>query len=430
MEPYTLEMDEKKSSANLAALILFTSFMTVMAYLFTKTTLTFIDFHNATEMKDIEGELDDEEEDVEEEGEDEGEAVEGEDEGEAADDEGEEDAEKEEVEGEDAKEFLVEDIDDMPPLETGEDDMPSLIPVYEPFTITREREVDLSGNLRPWTPLPMDDAVLNEVEKVNKQMNILNSDFTHFVDTTHETSTLVTMQIEELRLQLKTFATHEAVDLLCEQIHQLNQKNKFDDVSAVIAEMRTQMATFSTKESLVSLTQEVSSLKVQVSQMITDMTALMDKMNVVDSLTIEKDVRQAWFGKSSGTADASGSALMVDVGLTIRITYDKAQSVNENKSWLTAAKKDDRESHRDGLIGYVDTEAWYVDPVKKTAVKRYHKNEWSGDCVDVHIEVDFSNVAPASLAYMVGNKGIPFAKILTYLYEKKKIVWERQLLSA
>ena len=430
MEPYTLEMDDTKSSANLAALILFTSFMTVMAYLFTKTTLTFIEFHNATEVKDIEGELDDEEEDIEEEEEDEGEAAEGEDEGEAADDEGEEDAEKEEVEGEDAKEFLVEDIDDMPPLETGEDDMPSLIPVYEPFTITREREVDLSGNLRPWTPLPMDDAVLNEVEKVNKQMNTLNSDFTRFVDTTHETSTLVTMQIEELRLQLKTFATHEAVDLLCEQIHQLSQKNKFDDVSAVIAEMRTQMATFSTKESLVSLTQEVSSLKVQVSQMITDMTALMDKMNVVDSLTIEKDVRQAWFGKANVAADASGSALMVDVGLTIRITYDKAQSVNENKSWLTAAKKDDRESHRDGLIGYVDTEAWYVDPVKKTAVKRYHKNEWSGDCVDVHIEVDFSNVAPATLAYMVGNKGIPFAKILTNLYEKKKIVWERQLLSA
>jgi hypothetical protein len=424
MEPYTLEMDEKKSSANLAALILFTSFMTVMTYLCTKTTMTFVEFHNATEVKDIEGELDDEEE------EDEGEAADDEDEGEAADDEGEEDAEKEEVEGEDAKEFLVEDIDDMPPLETGEDDMPSLIPVYEPFTITREREVDLSGNLRPWTPLPMDDAVLNEVEKVNKQMNTLNSDFTRFVDTTHETSTLVTMQIEELRLQLKTFATHEAVDLLCEQIHQLSQKNKFDDVSAVIAEMRTQMATFSTKESLVSLTQEVSSLKVQVSQMITDMTALMDKMNVVDSLTIEKDVRQAWFGKANVAADASGSALMVDVGLTIRITYDKAQSVNENKSWLTAAKKDDRESHRDGLIGYVDTEAWYVDPVKKTAVKRYHKNEWSGDCVDVHIEVDFSNVAPATLAYMVGNKGIPFAKILTNLYEKKKIVWERQLLSA
>jgi hypothetical protein len=265
---------------------------------------------------------------------------------------------------------------------------------------------------------------------VNKQVNTLNSDFTRFVDTNRASSTRVTSQIEELRLQLKAFATHEAVDLLCEQIHQLSQKNKFDDVSAIIAEMRAQMNTFSTKESLVSLTQEVSSLKVQVSQMITDMTALMDKMNIVDSLTIEKDVRQAWFGKANIAADASGSALMVDVGLTIRITYDKAQSVNENKSWLTAAKKDDRESHRDGLIGYVDTEAWYVDPVKKTAVKRYHKNEWSGDCVDVHIEVDFSNVAPASLAYMVGNKGIPFAKILTYLYEKKKIVWERQLLSA
>jgi hypothetical protein len=61
-------------------------------------------------------------------------------------------------------------------------------------------------------------------------------------------------------------------------------------------------------------------------------------------------------------------------------------------------------------------------------VKRYHKNEWSGDCVDVHIEIDFSK--ETNQAYLVGNKGIPFAKILTYLYEKKKIVWERQLLSA
>lgn len=423
MDPYTLEMNHMKSSANLAALILFTSFMTVMVYLFTKTTITFVEFHNATEVKDIEGEVDEEEEEEEDDAEEE----DAEDEEEDAE---EEDVEAEDAEGEDTKEFLVEDIDDdMPPLE-GYDDMPSLISVYEPFTITREREVDLSGNLLPWTPLPMDDLVLNEVEKVNKQVNTLNSDFATYVETNHLTSSRVTTQIEELRLQLKTFATHEAVDLLCEQIHQLSQKNKFDDVSAVIAEMRTQMNTFSTKESLVSLTQEVSNLKIQVSQMITDMTALMDKMNIVDSLTIEKDVRQAWFGKSSGTADANGAGLLVDVGLTIRITYDKAQSVNENKSWLTAAKKDDRESHRDGLIGYVDTEAWYVDPVKKTAVKRYHKNEWSGDCVDVHIEVDFSNVAPATLAYMVGNKGIPFAKILTYLYEKKKIVWERQLLSA
>jgi len=190
------------------------------------------------------------------------------------------------------------------------------------------------------------------------------------------------------------------------------------------------MNTFSTKDSLVTLTQEVSSLKTQVAQMITDMTVLMDRMNLVDSLVIEKDVRQAWFGKSTGTADANGAGLMVDVGLTIRITYDKAQSVGENKSWLTSAKKDDRESHRDTLVGYTDEAAWKIDPVKKTAVKRYHKNEWSGDCVDIHIEVDFNTVAAANQAYMVSNKGIPFAKILTYLYQEKKIVWERQLLSA
>jgi hypothetical protein len=422
MEPYSLDMDEKMSSANLAALILFTSFMTVMAYLLTKTTMTFVDFHNATVVKDIEGEVDEEEE-----GEEEGEEEEGDEEGE--DEEGEDEDEEGEAaddEGEDAKEFPVEDIDnDMPGL----DDMPGLIDEYEPFTITREREVDLSGNLRPWTPLPMDDLVLNEVEKVNRHVNTLNSDFATYVDTNRETSSRVTTQIEELRQQLKTFATHEAVDLLCEQIHQLSQKNKFDDVSAVIAEMRTQMNTFSTKESLVTLTQEVSNLKIQVSQMITDMTSLMDKMNLVDALTIEKDVRQAWFGKASGTADANGAGVMVNIDLTARITYDKSHSVSDNKSWLTAAKKDDRESHRDGLLGYVDTEAWYVDPVKKTAVKRYHKNEWSGDCVDVHIEIDFSKDA-VNQAYLVGNKGIPFAKILTNLYEKKKIAWERQLLSA
>ena len=429
MEPYSLDIDEKMSSTNLAALILFTSFMTVMAYLFTKTSMTLMDFHNATEVKDIEGEVDDEDEEEEDAKEENAEEEDADDED--AEDEEEEEGKKEEVEGEDAKEFLVEDIDDdMPPLE-GYDDMPSLIPVYEPFTITREREVDLSGNLRPWTPLPMDDAVLNEVEKVNKQVNTLNSDFTRFVDTNRASSTRVTSQIEELRLQLKTFATHEAVDLLCEQIHQLSQKNKFDDVSAVIAEMRTQMMSFSTKDSLVSLTQEVSSLKVQVSQMITDMTALMDKMNIVDSLTIEKDVRQAWFGKASETVDASrkNHGTMVNIDITARITFDKAHSVSDNKSWLTAAKKDDRESHRDGLLGYVDTEAWYVDPVKKTAVKRYHKNEWSGDCVDVHIEIDFSKET-ANQAYLLDNQGFPFAKILTNLYEKKKIVWERQLLSA
>jgi hypothetical protein len=121
---------------------------------------------------------------------------------------------------------------------------------------------------------------------------------------------------------------------------------------------------------------------------------------------------------------------LVNIGLTARITYDKAHSVGDNKSWLTAAKKDDRESHRDGLVGYTDDTTWNIDPVKKTAVKRYHKNEWSGDCVDVHVEIDLSNVTAANLAYMLGNKGIPFAKILTNLYQEKKIVWERQLLSA
>ena len=416
MDPYTLEKNDMKSSANLAALILFTSFMTVMAYLLTKTTFTLVDFHNATVVKDIEGEVDEEEEAAEEE------AAEEEEEEEA-----DEEDEEEEEEGEDAKEFTVENIDDDMP---GLDDMPSLIDQYEPFTITREREVDLSGNLRPWTPLPMDDLVLNEVDKVNRAVNTLNSNFTSFVETNRETSTLVTSQIEELRLQLKTFATHEAVDLLCEQIHQLSQKNKFDDVSAIIAEMRTQMNTFSTKESLVTLTQEVSNLKIQVSQMITDMTSLMDKMNLVDALTIEKDVRQAWFGKASGAADANGSGLMVNIDLTVRITYDKAHSVSDNKSWLTSAKKDNRESHRDTLVGYTDDTTWNIDPVKKTALKRYHKNEWSGDCVDVHVEIDLSNVTAANLAYMLGNKGIPFAKILTYLYQEKKIVWERQLLSA
>ena len=394
--------------------------------------MTFVEFHNATVVKDIEGEVDEEEEEDEEveEEEEEGEDEEGEDEeGEEEEGEDEEDDEGEAAddEGGDVKEFPVEDIDDDTP---GLDDMPGLINEYEPFTITREREVDLSGNLRPWTPLPMDDAVLNEVERVHKQVNTLSSNFTDFVETNRETSTRVTSQIEELRLELKTFATHEAVDLLCEQIHQLSQKNKFDDVSAIIAEMRTQMNTFSTKDSLVTLTQEVSSLKTQVAQMITDMTVLMDRMNLVDSLVIEKEVRQAWFGKASGTADANGAGLMVDVGLTVRITYDKAQSVGENKSWLTSAKKDDRESHRDTLVGYTDDTTWKIDPVKKSAVKRYHKNEWSGDCVDVHIEIDFSTVAPANQAYMVGNNGIPFAKILTYLYQQKKIVWERQLLSA
>ena len=410
MEPYTLEMDEKKNSTNLAVVILFTSFLTVVAYLFSKTTMTILDFHSVTEVKDIEGLVDEVEE----------EQLEGE--GEQADDEGEELEEEEEddEEEEDAKEFLVEDIDD---------DMPGLTEEYEPLTITREREMDLSGNLRPWTPLPMDDAVLNEVERVHKQVNTLSSNFTDFVETNRETSTRVNTQIEELRLELKTFATHEAVDLLCEQIHQLSQKNKFDDVSAIIAEMRTQMATFSTKDSLVTLTQEVSSLKSQVAQMITDMTALMDRMNLVDSLVVEKDVRQAWLGKMSGTAEANASSVIVDIDLTVRITYDKAQSVGENKSWLTAAKKDDRESHRDTLVGYTDIEGWHIDPVKKTAVKRYHKNEWSGDCVDVHVMIDYNRTGVDKYPYIIGQKGIPFAKILTYLYQEKKIVWERQLLT-
>jgi len=405
MEPYTLEMDEKKNSTNLAVVILFTSFLAVVAYLFSKTTMTILDFHSVTEVKDIEGLVDEVEEEQLE------------DEGEQADDEGEELEEEEE----DAKEFLVEDIDD---------DMPGLTEEYEPLTITREREMDLSGNLRPWTPLPMDDAVLNEVERVHKHVNTLSSNFTDFVETNRDTSTRVNAQIDELRLQLKTFATHEAVDLLCEQIHQLSQKNKFDDVSAIIAEMRTQMATFSTKDSLVTLTQEVSSLKSQVAQMITDMTALMDRMNLVDSLVVEKDVRQAWLGKMSGTAEANASSVIVDIDLTVRITYDKAQSVGENKSWLTAAKKDDRESHRDTLVGYTDIEGWHIDPVKKTAVKRYHKNEWSGDCVDVHVMIDYNRTGVDKYPYIIGQKGIPFAKILTYLYQEKKIVWERQLLSA
>jgi hypothetical protein len=81
-------------------------------------------------------------------------------------------------------------------------------------------------------------------------------------------------------------------------------------------------------------------------------------------------------------------------------------------------------------VGYTDTEGWHIDPVKKMAIKRYHKNEWTGDSVDVHVMIDFSTISPAKQEYMVGNKGIPFAKILTYLYQEKKITWERQLLSA
>jgi len=409
MEPAILEMDEKKNSTNLAVVILFTSFLTVVAYLFSKTTMTILDFHSVTEVKDIEGLVDEVEEEQLE------------DEGEQADDEGEELEEEEEDEDEeeeeDAKEFLVEDIDD---------DMPGLTEEYEPLTITREREMDLSGNLRPWTPLPMDDAVLNEVERVHKQVNTLSSNFTDFVETNRDTSTRVNMQIEELRLQLKTFATHEAVDLLCEQIHQLSQKNKFDDVSAIIAEMRTQMATFSTKDSLVTLTQEVSSLKSQVAQMITDMTALMDRMNLVDSLVIEKDILQAWFGKANVVdyqlRGAQGGA-KITADVSIRITYSKRMSVADNKAWLSSVMKDDRESHRDGLVGYTDESGWSFDAAKKTAIKRYHTNEWSGNTVDVHVDINVLNSTG-------NNSGSNFAQLLTDLYHDKKITWERQLLSA
>jgi flagellin-specific chaperone FliS len=237
---------------------------------------------------------------------------------------------------------------------------------------------------------------------------------------------LVDTQINELKTELKSFATHEAVDLLCQQMHDLSQKNNLNDVSAIVTEMRSQLETFATKESLSNLTQEVSSLKSHVAQMIADMTALMDKMNLVDSLTIEKDVRQAWSGKMSGPADPSGAGTgpMVDIDLTVRITYDKAHSVGENKSWLASVKKDDRESHRDGLVGYTDMEGWHIDLVKKTAIKRYHKNEWSGDATDIHVSIDFSRKTVQGC-----QDKVHFAKMFTYLYEKKLIIWERQLLN-
>ena len=287
----------------------------------------------------------------------------------------------------------------MPPLEG----MPFTVTLN---TETSERSLDLSGNI-PWAPLtfPLENPELRTREM------------------------LVDTQINELKTELKSFATHEAVDLLCQQMHDLSQKNNLNDVSAIVTEMRSQLETFATKESLSNLTQEVSSLKSHVAQMIADMTALMDKMNLVDSLTIEKEVRQAWSGKVSGTADASGSGTLATIDLTVRITYDKAHSVSDNKSWLASVKKDDRESHRDTLVGYTDTEGWHIDPVKKTAIKRYHKNEWSGDATDIHVSIDFSKDAPANYAYLVGNKGIPFAKILSSFYQEKKIVWERQLLN-
>ena len=58
MEPYSLDMDEKKSSTNIAILVLYTSVMAAMAYLLTKTTITILDFHAVTEIKDIEGLVD------------------------------------------------------------------------------------------------------------------------------------------------------------------------------------------------------------------------------------------------------------------------------------------------------------------------------------------------------------------------------------
>jgi flagellin-specific chaperone FliS len=303
----------------------------------------------------------------------------------------------------------------MPSLETG---MPHLEDIIEmtPFTVTlnaetSERTLDLSGNI-PWSPL----TFTLENNDVNPELR------------TREM--LVDTQINELKTELKSFATHEAVDLLCQQMHELSQKNNLNDVSAIVTEMRSQLETFATKESLSSLTQEVSSLKSHVAQMITDMTALMDKMNLVDSLTIEKEVRQAWFGKMSGPADPSGvgTGPMVDIDLTVRITYDKAHSVGDNKSWLASVKKDDRESHRDGLVGYTDTEGWHIDPVKKTAIKRYHKNEWSGDATDIHVSIDFSRDT-AWQGWQAHTVKIHFAKMFTYLYEKKLIVWERQLLN-
>ena len=57
MEPYTLEMDEKKTSANIAVMLLVTSLMGFLAYMLSKTTMTILDFQSATEVKDIEGEL-------------------------------------------------------------------------------------------------------------------------------------------------------------------------------------------------------------------------------------------------------------------------------------------------------------------------------------------------------------------------------------
>jgi flagellum-specific peptidoglycan hydrolase FlgJ len=401
-------------------MFILTSVACILAYFLTKTVVTFKVLLTEpvveTVMDEEEEEQEEEEEDEEEEQE-EGEEEEEQEEEEQEEEEQEEEGEQEEKQ-KDQDNMLVEDIDDdMPSLETG---MPHLEDIIEmtPFTVTlnaetSERTLDLSGNI-PWSFLPF----TLENNDVNPELM------------TREM--LVDTQINELKTELKSFATHEAVDLLCQQMHELSQKNNLNDVSAIVTEMRSQLETFATKESLSSLTQEVSSLKSHVAQMITDMTALMDKMNLVDSLTIEKDVRQAWFGKMSGPADPSGAGTgpMVDIDLTVRITYDKAHSVSDNKSWLASVKKDDRESHRDGLVGYTDTAGWHIDPVKKTAIKRYHKNEWSGDATDIHVSIDFSRDTAWQKGFLTGSiSRNHFANIFTYLYEKKLIIWERQLLN-
>ena len=394
MEPYPLETNDSPSMK----IFILTSVACILAYFLTKTMGTFKVLLNEPAVETVMDESMEQEEEEEEEEEQE---------------EEQEEEEEEEEEEEDQDNILVEDIDDdMPSLETG---MPHLEDIIEmtPFTVslnteTSERTLDLSGNI-PWAPLTftLDNHDVNPELRTREML----------VDT----------QINELKTELKSFATHEAIDLLCQQMHDLSQKNNLNDVSAIVTEMRSQLETFATKESLSSLTQEVSGLKSHVAQMITDMTALMDKMNLVDSLTIEKEVRQAWFGKMSGPADPSGAGTgpMVDIDLTVRITYDKAHSVGDNKSWLASVKKDDRESHRDGLVGYTDMEGWHIDPVKKTAIKRYHKNEWSGDTTDIHVSIDFSR----DTAWKGYNAKIHFAKMFTYLYEKKLIVWERQLLN-
>ena len=401
MEPYRLETEHSPSMK----MFILTSVACILAYFLTKTVVTFkvlLTEPVVETVMDEEEEQEEEQEEQEEQEEEEEEEQEQEEEQEEEQEQEEEEIDTDDETNEKTREFynIVEDIDDdMPPLEG----MPFTVTLN---TETSERSLDLSGNI-PWSPLtfPLENPELRTREM------------------------LVDTQINELKTELKSFATHEAVDLLCQQMHDLSQKNNLNDVSAIVTEMRSQLETFATKESLSNLTQEVSSLKSHVAQMIADMTALMDKMNLVDSLTIEKEVRQAWSGKVSGTADASGSGLLATIDLTVRITYDKAHSVSDNKSWLASVKKDDRESHRDTLVGYTDTEGWHIDPVKKTAIKRYHKNEWSGDATDIHVSIDFSKDAPANYAYLVGNKGIPFAKILSSFYQEKKIVWERQLLN-